>query len=163
MNGGERRVAGNEHDTRKHRRIYVDADACPFKDVIVEVASQNGLAVTMVANYNHEIQAVGERVEIVRVDSERDAVDLAIANRVERGDIVVTQDYGLAAIVLGKGARALSPRGKIFDDDNIDSLLSGRHGAWKARRAGRRSRGPSPIGPGERERFRRALERLVGS
>jgi len=122
--------------TDETRRIYVDADACPFKDLIVEIAAANGVGVTMVANHCHEIEAT-DRVEIVRVDDERDAVDIAIANRAAAGDIVVTQDYGLAAMVLGKGARALSPRGRVYDNGNIESLLAARHHAQKARRARR--------------------------
>ena len=187
--------------TDETRRIYVDADACPFKDLIVEIAAANGVGVTMVANYCHEIvgptlqsgkeggmldppyggqveDADGDRsvpptdvqatdrVEIVRVDDERDAVDIAIANRAAAGDIVVTQDYGLAAMVLGKGARALSPRGRVYDNGNIESLLAARHHAQKARRArrtaGERIKGPPRLRQADRERFRRTLVRLMG-
>ena len=142
-------------------RIYVDADACPFKDVIVEIARANGWGVTMVANYCHEIED-GDGVEVARVDREREAVDIAIVNRARAGDIVITQDYGLAAIVLGQGARALSPRGRIFSASEIESLLEARHSAQKARRAGGRIQGPPRLQSADRERFRRALESLVG-
>lgn len=142
------------------RRIYVDADACPFKDVIVELAAAFGLGVTMVANYCHEIESAGE-VEVLRVDREPEAVDLAITNRVAAGDIVVTQDYGLAALALGKGARALSPRGRIFDAAEIEALLDARHHAQKMRRSGGRLKGPPRLQAADRERFRAALERLI--
>jgi len=144
------------------RRVYVDADACPFKDDIVEIATANGWAVTMVANYCHEIEG-GEGIEVVRVDREREAVDIAIANRARAGDVVITQDYGLAVIVLGKGARALSPRGRIFATGDIESLLEARHHAQKTRRAGGRLQGPPRLQPADRERFRRALESLVNA
>jgi len=142
------------------RCIYVDADACSFKDVVVEIANANRIAVTMVANYCHEIEP-SEEVEMVRVDRDPEAVDLAITNRAAAGDIVVTQDYGLAALVLGKGARALSPRGRIFGEREIEALLEARQRAQKARRSGERLKGPPRLRPSDRERFRRALERLV--
>jgi len=147
--------------TRDTRRIYVDADACPFKDVILEIAAANGLGVTMVANYAHEI-AEAENVEVVRVDLDREAVDIAIVNRAAAGDVVVTQDYGLAALVIGKGVRALSPRGRVYDPAEIESLLDARHHAQKTRRAGGRLKGPPRLRPSDRERFRRALMDLVG-
>jgi hypothetical protein len=146
--------------TEDTRRIYVDADACPFKDDIIEIAAVNGWAVTMVATYNHEIEAP-QPVEVVRVDCDREAVDIMIANRATARDIVVTQDYGLAALVLGKGARALSPRGRIFDVAEIGSLLDARHHAQKTRRSGGRLKGPPPLRRSDREQFRRALEGLV--
>jgi uncharacterized protein YaiI (UPF0178 family) len=146
--------------TVRTRRIYVDADACPFKDVITTLAVAHGLGVTMVANYCHEITAA-ENVEIVQVDHESEAVDIAIVNRAASGDIVVTQDYGLAALVLGKGARALSPRGRVFDSAEIESLLDARHHAQKARRSGGRLKGPPRLGPADRERFWQALQSLI--
>lgn len=148
--------------TDTKRRIYVDADACPFKDVIIAVAAERGVGVTMVSNYCHEI-AGGDFVESITVDKEPDAVDYAIANRVAPGDVVVTQDYGLAALVLGKGARALSPRGLIYDSGNIESLLAERHFAQKRRRAGKRTKGPAKLESADRERFRDSLEKSLAS
>lgn len=155
-------IAGEQPSmTGAKSRVYVDADACPFKDVIIAVASDHGLAVTMIANYCHEISEA-EGVEVIRVDRERDAVDIAIANRAGPDDIVVTQDWGLAAMVLGKGARALSPRGRIYKPEAIESLLAVRHLEQKVRRAGGRTKGPPRLDRSDRERFRRALERLAG-
>jgi len=145
--------------TNPQQRIFVDADACPFKDDIVEIAAAHGWHVTMVASYNHEIHAP-EPVEVVRVDRDPEAVDIVIANRAAPGDIVVTQDYGLAALVLGKGAHALSPRGRIFDLNESDSLLDARHHAQKARRSGGRLKGPPRLRAADRDLFRRALELL---
>jgi hypothetical protein len=153
-------VALSETNRHPTRRIYVDADACPFRDDIIEIAAANSWGVTMVATYNHEIRA-DEPVEVVRVDRDPEAVDIAIANRVAAGDIVVTQDYGLAALVLGKGAQALSPRGRIFDRTEIESLLDARHHAQQARRSGGRLKGPPRLQRSDREQFRQALERLT--
>ena len=148
--------------TSTARRIYVDADACPFKDVVIEIAAASGLGVTMVANYCHEIEAA-DHVEVVRVDRDPEAVDVAIANRTAPGDIVVTQDYGLAAVVLAKGVRALSPRGRIYEVSEIESLIEARHHAQKARRSGCRLKGPPHLRRSDRERFRHALECLAKS
>jgi len=147
-------------DASRRPRIYVDADACPFKDVILEVAAAHGFGVTMIANYCHVLPD-NEEIERIAVDKERDAVDFAIANRVAAGDIVVTQDYGLAALVLGKGARALSPRGLLYTAGNIDKLLDERYFGQKARRAGNRTKGPSRLTPDDREHFRQALAHLA--
>jgi len=145
---------------RTLRRIYVDADACPFKRDIMDIAAANGFAVTLVSNYSHEMN-VGEGVEVVHVDRDPEAVDVLIANRATRDDIVVTQDYGLAAIVLGKGARALSPRGRVYEGSEIESLLEARHHAQRMRRSGGRLKGPPRLKSADREQFRRVLESLV--
>jgi uncharacterized protein YaiI (UPF0178 family) len=141
-------------------RIFVDADACPFKDDIVEIAEARGWGVTMVANYCHAIDAP-EPVEVVQVDRDREAVDIAILNRAGADDIVVTQDHGLAALVLGQGSRALSPRGTVYKPENIDSLLASRYRAQQARRTGARIKGPPRLNARDRNRLRQALERLL--
>jgi uncharacterized protein YaiI (UPF0178 family) len=141
--------------------IFVDADACPFKEDIIGIAEARGWRVTMVANYCHAIDAA-DSVEVVQVDREQEAVDIAILNRVGPDDIVITQDHGLAALVLGQGGRVLSPRGTIYKRENIDSLLASRYRAQQARRTGARIKGPSRLTGRDRTRLRRALERLLG-
>ena len=101
--------------------IYVDADACPVKGIIERVAKENKIPVTMVIDVNHILTS--DYSEIVTVSQGADSVDLYLINRVKKGDIVVSQDYGVAALALGKGAKAVSNSGLIFDDSNIDKLL----------------------------------------
>ncbi len=101
--------------------IYVDADACPVKGIIEKVAKENKIPVTMVIDVNHILTS--DYSEIVTVSQGADSVDLYLINRVQKGDIVVSQDYGVAALALGKGAKAVSNSGLIFTDDNIDKLL----------------------------------------
>jgi uncharacterized protein YaiI (UPF0178 family) len=141
-------------------KILVDADACPVIPEIIDSAREFALAVTLVSNYCHEMEKY-EGVTSVVVDKEPDAVDLAVANLAQRGDIVVTQDYGLAALVLGKGARALSPRGRIFGDNNIETLLHKRHVSRKERRRGVRTRGPRAMTAEDRRKFVRNLRALI--
>jgi uncharacterized protein YaiI (UPF0178 family) len=119
--------------------------------------------VVMVFCSAHEISG-GEGVETVRVDNEPEAVDLAIFNRLEKGDLVVTQDYGLASMCLGKQARVLSPRGMEYTDSNIDRLEAQRHHARKIRRSKKinlRVKGPSAFSAEDRGRFTEALERAL--
>ncbi len=115
-------------------RILVDADACPVKDIIVDVATKEKINVLMVASISHHIEE-DRGVVVLQVDNLPQAADMAITNRVRPGDIVVTQDYGLASLVLGKKAFAISPKGIIFDDKNIDGFLMQRHLHQKMRQA----------------------------
>lgn len=115
-------------------RIIVDADACPVKDIIEEVAKSYNLPVVMISNINHNITSTYS--EIIVVDGNSQAADFAIVNKTTTNDIVVTQDYGLASMVLGKNAQAISPHGRVYSLNNIDTLLMQRHINFKARKAG---------------------------
>ena len=113
--------------------IYVDADACPVKEIIERVAKEKGIAVTMVIDVNHILKS--DYSEIVTVSQGADSVDLYLINRVCADDVVVTQDYGVAALALGKKAKAISNSGLIFTNDNIDKLLFERFLGKKQRNA----------------------------
>ena len=121
-------------------KILVDADACPVKQIIEKIARQCGLEVIMVSNPHHVIESTYARV--ILVDFSPEAADIAIVNRTNKGDVVVTQDYGLAAMVLSRQAKAIPPDGKVYDEGNIDTLLSWRYLNARARRAGVRLSGP---------------------
>ncbi len=115
-------------------KILVDADACPVKEIIEEIAKKFGIPVLMFIDTSHILYS--SYSEIVIVSKAPDAVDFALINRTDRGDIVVTQDYGVAAMALGKGAYAIHQSGKVYTEDNIDLMLMERHLAMKSRRAG---------------------------
>ncbi|WP_308638873.1 YaiI/YqxD family protein [Paenibacillus silvisoli] len=140
--------------------IVVDADACPVKREIVETARSFAVPVLMVASHDHRLQEE-PGVTINQVDRSDQSVDLYIANHVLRGDIVVTQDFGLATIVLAKGAIALSPRGQQYDDSNIDYLMERRHELAKKRRGGGRHKGPKAMSGEDRERFQQKLTKVL--
>jgi len=142
------------------RKILVDADACPVKDIIIDLATSHGIEVIFIASFAHYGQAL-RGLHWVYVDSAPQAVDMAISNRVQAGDIVITQDYGLASIVLGKQGRAISPRGKIFTQDNMDLLLEQRHLEARLRKGGGRTKGPSPMSRADRKRFADNLQKLI--
>ena len=114
-------------------RILVDADACPVKEIVVRAARARHIPVTMLIDTSHELDDGYSTV--VTVDKQKDSVDFALMNRLTKNDIVVTQDYGLAAMVLGKGARVLDQNGRVYTDDNIENLLMDR--TWDRRSAAR--------------------------
>jgi uncharacterized protein YaiI (UPF0178 family) len=117
-------------------KILVDADACPVKEIIEEIAAGFQLPVLMFIDTSHILYS--EYSEIILVSKAPDAVDFALINRTRAGDIVVTQDYGVAAMALGRRAYAIHPAGKVYNDGNIEQMLMERDIAKKLRRAGER-------------------------
>ena len=117
--------------------IFVDADACPVKNIIVRQAKIFNIPVTMLIDTSHVLNDGYSK--IITVEQGRDSVDIKLINLVNAGDIVVTQDYGVAAMSLGKRAFVLNQNGLIYDNANIDRLLFERHIGQKIRRSGGRT------------------------
>ena len=140
-------------------QILVDADACPVKQIIVRLAKQRNIPVTMLIDTSHELSDGYSRV--ITVDKQADSVDYALMRLLTREDIVVTQDYGLAAMALGKGAKAVNQNGLIFTGKNIDRLLMERHIGQKVRRGGGRTKGPAKRTKEDDARFEAAFELLL--
>lgn len=140
-------------------QILVDADACPVKQIIVRLAKQHNIPVTMMIDTSHELNDGYSTV--ITVDKQADSVDFALMNLLTGEDIVVTQDFGLAAMVLGKGAKAINQNGLIFTEENIDKLLFERHIGQKIRRSGGRTRGPAKRTKDDNARFEAAFESLL--
>ncbi|MCX7709680.1 MAG: YaiI/YqxD family protein [Clostridia bacterium] len=140
-------------------RILVDADACPVKQIIVRIAKEKNIPVTMFIDTSHILN--DGYSEVVTVDKDRDSVDIALVNKVKRGDLVVTQDYGVAAMALPKGAKAINQNGLVYSNENIDKLLFERHISQKVRRSGGRTSGPRKRTKEDDERFEAAFRRLV--
>lgn len=140
-------------------KILVDADACPVKQIIIKLAKKYGLSVTMFIDTSHVIN--DGYSEVITVDKQRDSVDIALINKAQKGDIVVTQDFGLAAMVLGKGVGAINQNGMVYSADNIDRLLFERHLGQKVRRSGGRSSGPRKRTKEDDLHFEDAFIRLI--
>lgn len=140
-------------------KIIVDADACPGKHIIEEVAKKFQLELIFYCDINHILTS--DYATIKYMDSGFQSVDMKIANEASSGDIVVTQDYGVAAMVLGKKAYAISPRGNIFSDDNIEKLLFERHLSAKVRRGGGKTANHKKRNSEDDERLRENLIRLA--
>lgn len=138
--------------------ILIDADACPVVTETIQIAKQYGFRCILICDTTHEIHREG--AETVIVSKGADAVDFVLVNRVKKDDIVVTQDYGLAAMVLAKQGHPIDQNGRWYTDDNIDQLLYARHKAQKVRMAGGRLRGPKKRSKENDLKFEKSLKRL---
>ena len=141
-------------------RVLVDSDACPVRREVERAAERSDVEVVYFANPSQELKERPDR-SVVRVEEGRDAADFALVTHSRAGDVVVTDDLGLASMVLAKGADALSSRGKRYMAKTMPVLLAQRHAAAKARRAGKRTPGPKALGPADRKRFCRVIQQLL--
>lgn len=142
-------------------RILIDADACPVVDCTLAVAREFRLDCLLLCDTAHQLSRPG--AETVVVDQGADSVDFALVRRLAPGDVVVTQDYGLAAMCLGRGAHPIRQDGLVYDDGNIDALLAARHAAQRIRRGGGRLKGPHKRTRDEDAAFAAALRQLLTS
>lgn len=138
----------------------MDADACPVKMEIADAARAFNVHVLMVSSYDHRLEG-GEGISIVHVDRSDQSADLYIANHIQGQDIVVTQDYGLAALALAKACSVITFRGKVIGDQDIDFLLDSRHSHAKARKRGHYGKGPRPLTEEDRKSFQHKLTKLL--
>lgn len=142
--------------------IYVDADACPVVGIVEKIAKENEIPCTLLCDTNHILRS--EYAEVKIIGAGADAVDYALINLCHKGDIVVSQDYGVAAMALGKGAYAIHQSGKWYTNENIDQMLMERHMAKKARMSKRQKthlKGPSKHTEEDDKRFADSFRRLV--
>lgn len=121
-------------------KILIDADGCPVVDITIDVAKVFNIDVLIMCDTSHVFNKPG--IETIVLSKGADSVDFALVNKVAKGDIIVTQDYGLAAMVLAKGGYPISQNGKIYTNENIDQLLFNRHISKKIRKSGGKTRGP---------------------
>ncbi|HYE84551.1 MAG TPA: YaiI/YqxD family protein [Clostridia bacterium] len=143
-------------------RILVDGDACPVTALIGKIAARHGVGVVFFhSTCHHSSNSDGNVMEKIMVDNVSQAVDMAIINKAEKGDIVVTGDFGLASLVLGKKAYAVSFSGMIFNEGNIDRLLFERHVSGVIRRGGGRTKGPARRSEGDDRNFEKSLDLLI--
>lgn len=142
-------------------KIFVDADACPVIDIVEDIATKYNIPVTLLCDTNHVLTS--DYSEVLVVGAGADAVDYKLISICHRGDIVVTQDYGVAAMALGKGAYAIHQSGKWYTNENIDQMLMERHLNKKARRASSRNhiKGPRKRTDEDDQRFAESFEKLL--
>ncbi|MBC8570364.1 YaiI/YqxD family protein [Zongyangia hominis] len=140
-------------------RILIDADGCPVVRLTLQCAGAYGVPVIIFCDTAHEFRDV--EAEVVTVSKGADAVDFALVNHARPGDIVITQDYGVAAMALSRGCRALSQNGLVYTSGNIDGLLMSRHLARKVRAAGGRMKNAPKRTKEDDERFLSALRGLL--
>ncbi|HLO03418.1 MAG TPA: DUF188 domain-containing protein [Symbiobacteriaceae bacterium] len=140
-------------------RVIVDADACPVLKTILRLCADAGVQVITVASFNHDIEGENH----IMVGPEKEAADMAIINRTQRGDLIVTQDWGLASLVLAKGAHALSPWGHLFSNEEMEGRLAQRALNARLRRGGVRLPGPPKRTAADDQVFESALRSFLAT
>ena len=142
-------------------QIFVDADACPVVGIVEKIAKQHNVPVTLLCDTNHVLSS--DYSEVIVVGAGADAVDYKLISICRKRDIVVSQDYGVAAMALGKGAYAIHQSGKWYTNDNIDQMLMERHLNKKARRSSHKNhiKGPKKRTEEDDERFAQSFEKML--
>lgn len=142
-------------------RILVDADACPVVSIVEKTAKKYDIPVVLLCDTNHILHS--EYSEVITVGAGADAVDFKLVSLCQKEDVVVAQDYGVAAMVLGKGAYAIHQSGKWYTDENIDQMLMERHLAKKARRSSKKNhlKGPAKRNSEDDQRFEISFEKMI--
>lgn len=145
----------------RNMKILVDADACPVKDIIVRLAKRRKLRVVMLLDTSHERN--DGYSEVITVDKGRDSADIRLVNLIQPGDLVVTQDFGVAAMALARGACALNQNGMVYDGGNMDRLLFERALGQKIRRAGGKAGKNRKRTKADDSAFEAALAAILGN
>ena len=159
--GREYKMNEENDKNNKQMHIWVDADACPVVRIVEKIAEKYTIPVTLLCDTNHVLQS--DYSEVIVVGAGADAVDYKLISICHKGDIVVSQDYGVAAMTLGKGAYAIHQSGKWYTNDNIDRMLMERHLNKKARMASGKNRikGPKKRTSEDDEHFRESFEKMI--
>ena len=142
-------------------RVFIDADACPVVSIVENISKKYNIPVTLLCDTNHVLTS--EYSEVIVVGAGADAVDYKLISICHRGDIVVSQDYGVAEMALGKGALAIHQSGKWYTNDNIDQMLMERHLNKKARRSSHKNhiKGQKKHTEEDDERFAQSFEKMI--
>lgn len=140
-------------------KIYIDADGCPVVDITVRLAKKYHVGCVILCDTCHRIEREG--AETIVVEKGADSVDFRLVNMLSARDIAVTQDYGLAAMCLGRSALVINQDGKQYSDENISGLLEFRAIGKKVRRSGGRLKGCPKRTPQQDELFEKALESML--
>ncbi len=142
-------------------RILIDADGCPVVDICIACAKKHEIECLLICDTSHVFEK--EDAKTITVSKGADSVDYALVNLLEKGDVVVTQDYGLAAMVLARAGFPITQNGLVIGNANIESLLAQRHVSKKIRNSGGRLKGPSKRNTDQDVSFERNLEKLIES
>ncbi len=140
-------------------KILIDADGCPVVDITVRTAKEHNIDCIILCDTSHVFEKGGATT--MTFSKGADSVDFALVNRVSAGDIVITQDYGLAAMCLSKNALVINQDGLEYTDENIDAMLLARHTAKKIRNSGGRLKGPKKRSAAQDEDFKTMLACLL--
>ena len=145
-------------------RIFIDADACPVENEVITLAEVYNKEVVIVKSFSHfSHKELPSFVETVYVDKGPEMADMKIMQLTKKDDIVITQDYGLAALCMGKGCRVLHHKGFEYTTGNIDRLLTMRHAGQMARKAGHKTKGPKALTDKDKDKFKSILESILNN
>lgn len=143
-------------------KIIIDGDGCPVRKLVIAEGKAHNIEVVVVQSIEHNIkEEETQLLSFITVDNSYQSADMKIVNITEADDLIITGDYGLAALALGKKAKALSPSGKIYTNDNMDQMLFERHISASARRMGKRTKGPAPRTKQDDEHFLYSLRKIL--
>ena len=143
-------------------KIFIDGDGSPVKDSAIEIAQKNQIEVIIVTSLDHyTAKKYPENVSFVYVDKGTDAADYKIVRLIHAGDLLITQDYGLASLVLPKNVKVMHQLGYQYTSDNMDSLLEQRYFSAKIRNSGGRTKGPKPFSKDDEQKFKNKLIQLI--
>lgn len=140
-------------------RVLIDADGCPVVDATIRLTKRFEKECLILCDTCHQIERTGAKTLIFSKGA--DSVDFALVNLLHKGDLVITQDYGLAAMCLARGAFVLRQDGLEYTEENIDALLLARHTAKKIRRGGGRLHGNAKRTAEDDRKFEEALQKLL--
>lgn len=143
-------------------RFVIDGDGSPVKKEVIKLSESHQLPVLIVTSIDHYTrEEYGSDVTFVYVDKGADGADYRIVKEIQPGDIIITQDYGLASLLLGKKVRIFHHSGKEYLPETIDSLLTQRYIGAKMRQAGKKTKGPKAFTKEDRQRFSEIMNRVV--
>lgn len=143
-------------------RLVIDGDGSPVKDEVVELGRKYGLPVLIVTSVDHfTTKEYPDFLTFIYVDKGADGADYRIVKEIKENDMVITQDYGLASLLLGKKVRIFHHNGKEYLPETIDSLLTQRYIGGQMRKAGKRTKGPKPFTKADREHFTKSLTKVL--
>lgn len=140
-------------------KLLIDADGCPVVDIAIGLCQEFQIPCILLCDTAHTFHRDGAKTLVF--DKGADSVDFALVNRVSPGDMVITQDYGLASMCLARNARVLHQDGWEYTLDNIDGLLAQRHAARQYRAAGGRTKGPAKRTAAQNQAFHAVLLKLL--
>ena len=140
-------------------RILIDADGCPVVNETIKVAHKFNLESIIFCDTSHNFDE--KNIKVIVLSKGIDAVDFAILNNIEKGDIVITQDYGLASLVLSRNSYAINQSGMVYTNENIGELLYSRYISKKMRNSGARIKGPKKRDKSQDIIFKENLEKLI--
>ena len=140
-------------------KILIDGDGCPVIDIAISVAKKFNIKVVIMCDTSHIFNKEGAKTMVFSKGA--DSVDFALINYLEKEDVVITQDYGLAAMAMNKASYVINQNGMIYNDENIDRLLYSRHISKKIRKSGWKTKGPKKRTKEDDINFEKTLNEIL--